>query len=87
MRSLGHVIVSKWAIGAACVHIAGSHQLSTRPTQRSPGTVQCQCRCVQLRSAEGKRALVLSDRYIGGGLLCDSDFRKGLTPQPWNAAA
>jgi hypothetical protein len=35
-RSLGHVIVSKWAIGATCVHIAGSHQLSTRPTQRSP---------------------------------------------------
>jgi hypothetical protein len=36
MRSLGHVTVSKWAIGATCVHIAGSHQLSTRPTLRSP---------------------------------------------------
>jgi hypothetical protein len=46
-RSLGHVIVSKWPIGATCVHIAGSHQLSTRPTRKGRRTMQCQCRYVQ----------------------------------------
>jgi hypothetical protein len=48
------VSLSKRPIGAACVHIAGSHQLSIRPTQRSPDNAVSLPLCAITKCREGR---------------------------------